>query len=193
VDRDPRGGDLASVLGGDARWRRRLLAASAARICVTTAGLGLLYALVPVPGTSGARALAGMLAGLAGFLVLVAWQIRAIVRADHPVLRAVEAVTVALAVLIAVFSFTYLSFSRADAGSFSEPLAHVDAVYFTVTVIGTVGFGDIVARSGAARMLVTVQMLVDIALVAGAARLVVVAARAGLRRQGRGGEPGAGG
>ena len=31
--------------------------------------------------------------------------------------------------------------------NFSEPLDHVGAVYFTVTVISTVGFGDIVART----------------------------------------------
>jgi len=189
VSENPQGSDLGAVLAGDARQRRRILAASALRICATTAGLLLLYVLVPIPGTSGAQALVGMIAGLVVFLVLVSWQIRTIVRADHPVLRAVEAIAVALPVLIAVFSFTYLSLSRADAASFSEQLERVDALYFTVTTISTVGFGDITARSDAARILVTVQMLVDIALLAGLARLVILATRTGLRRQSVSREP----
>jgi voltage-gated potassium channel len=178
-----------TVLPADTSQRRRMLVATTLRICATTAGLLLLYVLVPVPGTSGAQALLGMVAGLTVFLVLVGWQIRTIVRADHPVLRAVEAVAVALPVLIGAFSFTYLSLSRADATSFSEQLERVDALYFTVTMISTVGFGDIVASSDAARILVTVQMLVDIALLAGLARLVVLATRTGLHRQSLSREP----
>ena len=37
-----------------------------------------------------------------------------------------------------------------------------DALYFTVTVFSTVGFGDIVAVSQPARLVVTVQMLLDL-------------------------------
>jgi voltage-gated potassium channel len=47
----------------------------------------------------------------------------------------------------------------------------------------TVGFGDLAANSDAARALVTVQMLVDLALVGGLVRLVMLAARMGLHRQ----------
>jgi voltage-gated potassium channel len=37
-------------------------------------------------------------------------------------------------------------------------MTHTDALYFTVTVFATVGFGDITARTDTARLLVTVQI-----------------------------------
>ena len=44
-----------------------------------------------------------------------------------------------------------------SAGNFSEPLTRTDALYFTVTVFSTVGFGDITAKTEAARLVVTGQ------------------------------------
>jgi voltage-gated potassium channel len=163
--------------------RRRLLARSALRILGIALAMLLLYALVPVPGTSGAAALLGMLAGLLLFVVLVGWQLRAIVRAEHPVLRAVELVAFALPMLVVIFAFTFLTISRADPQSFSEPLSRVDAMYFTVSTVATVGFGDITPASAAARIVVTFQMLFDLALLAGLVRLLVLATQTGLRRQ----------
>jgi hypothetical protein len=153
------------------------------RILGVVLGMLLLYAFVPVPGTSGAMALFGMLAGLMLFVVLVAWQLRTIVRAEHPVLRAVEAVTFALPLLVVIFAFTFLTISDADPQSFSERLDRVDAFYFTVSTVSTVGIGDITPVSPGARIVVTFQMLFDLALLAGLVRLVVLATRSGLRRK----------
>jgi voltage-gated potassium channel len=164
------------------------MARSGLHIFVTTTGLFLLYAFVPVPGTSGAAAILEMIAGLAVAVVIVGWQVRTIVDSDHPVLRAVEVMAFALPLLIVLFAFTYLSVSRADHTSFTEQLDHIGAVYYTVSTISTVGFGDIAARSDAARILVTTQMLFDLALIAGLVRLVVLAVRTGLRQQGIGGD-----
>lgn len=143
----------------------------------------LLYAFVPIPGTSGAVAVLGMIAGLALFVVLVGWQLHTIMRAEHPVLRAVEAVAFALPLLIVVFAFTYLTISRSDPQSFSEHLSRVDAMYFTVSTVSTVGLGDITPTSAGARIIVTFQMLFDLALLAGLVRLVILATRTGLRRK----------
>jgi voltage-gated potassium channel len=176
--------DMGAVLPGDARERRRMIARSALRILATVLGLLVLYAFVPIPtGTSGAGAFIGLIIGLVVFIALVGWQIRTITRAEHPVLRAVEVVTLALPLLAVVFAFTYLSISRADSASFSEHLNRIDAMYYTVSTISTVGFGDIAAKSEAARILVTVQMLFDLALIAGLVRLVIVATRTGLQQQ----------
>jgi hypothetical protein len=175
--------DLGVALTGDPRARRRVIAQSALRILAMTVGLLVLYALVPVPGTSGAGAFVGMVIGLAVFLAIVAWQLNAIVRAEHPLLRAVEVVAMALPLLAVVFAFTYLSISRADPASFSEDLNRIDAMYYTVSTISTVGFGDIGAESDAARTLVTAQMLFDLALLAGLVRLVILATRTGIQRR----------
>jgi hypothetical protein len=154
-----------------------------------TVGLLLLYVFVPVPGRSGVGALLGLIGGLVVVLILVGWQIRGIVRAQHPVLRAVEVLAFALPLLVVVFAFTYLSLSRADSGSFSEHLSRVDALYYAVSTICTVGFGDISAETDGARILVTLQMLFDFALVAILVRLVILATRAGVHRHSVGGEP----
>jgi voltage-gated potassium channel len=175
--------DLGAVLPGDPRERRRIIIRSGIRILAMTGGLLVLYALVPIPGTSGIGALVGMAIGLIGFLGLIGVQIRTIVRAEHPVLRAFEVVAFAVPLLVAVFAFTYLSLSRQEAVSFTEHLDRVGALYYTVSTLSTVGFGDIAARSDAARILVTVQMLFDLALIGVLVRLVVLVTRAGLRRQ----------
>lgn len=179
---DARIGDVDANLP-DVRERRRLLARTLLRIFVATVVLLLLYALVPIPGTSGAAALIGLLVGLAVFLALIGWQIWAIARARNPVMRALEAVAVALPLLTVMFAFTYLSISRADPAAFSEHLDRVDAIYFTMSTLATVGFGDLTASTTAARILVTVQMAFDLALIAGLARFVVLATRTGLQRR----------
>ena len=176
--------DFGAILPGDSRERRRLIVRSALRILAATVGLLVLYALVPIPGTSGAGALVALIVGLIVVVGLVGWQIRAITGAANPVLRAVEAIALALPLLTVVFAFTYLSISRADPAAFSEHLNRVDAFYYTVSTISTVGFGDIAAESGAARILVTIQMAFDLALIAGLVRLVVLATRIGLQRRG---------
>lgn len=169
-----------------------MLVRSGLRISGVALGMLALYAVLPIPGTSGATALLGLIAGLLLFLVLVGWQLHTIVRDDHPVLRAVEAIAFALPLLIVVFAFTYLTISRADPQSFSEPLGRVDAMYFTVSTLSTVGLGDIAPTSSGARAVVTLQMLFDLALLAGLARLLILATRTGLRRkEGERGGPGA--
>jgi hypothetical protein len=99
------------------------------------------------------------------------------------VLRAVEGVAFALPMFIVIFAFTFLTISRADPESFSGPLGRVSALYFAVSTVATVGFGDITPTSPGARIVVTFQMLFDLALLAGLVRLVVLATQTGLRRQ----------
>jgi len=165
------------------RERRVLVGRSVLRIFVTSLAILALYIWTPVAGESGARAGLELVGGLIVFAALLVWQARSIVGAGHPELRAIEVMAVAIPILIIVFAFTYLSLSRADPASFSEPLDRVSAMYFTVTVLGTVGFGDIAAHSDAARILVSIQILLDLVLLVGIARTVVFAARVGVRRQ----------
>ena len=63
------------------------------------------------------------------------------------------------------------------ATTFTQDLDHVRALYFTVTVFSTVGFGDITPRTDPARLIVSVQMLLDLALIGAVVRLLFNAAR----------------
>ena len=68
-------------------------------------------------------------------------------------------------------------------GAFSEPLRRTDALYFTITVFATVGFGDIAPVTAGARVVTMVQMLGDLLVVGLVLHLMVGAVRAGLRRR----------
>jgi hypothetical protein len=168
----------------DRRQRRRLVARSALNIAYSTAILVVLYIVLPAVGhQSGVRVVIKLAVGILVFVGLLGWRVFRIVGDEHPELRAAEAFVFAFALLIMVFAYVYLSMSRSRPANFSQPLDHVSALYFTVTVIGTVGFGDIAAQSDAARLIVTLQILLDLAVIAGIARTVVFAARLGMRRR----------
>ena len=44
--------------------------------------------------------------------------------------------------LLLVFASVYVQIETSQPNSFSETLSRTDALYFTVTVFATVGFGD---------------------------------------------------
>jgi hypothetical protein len=58
-------------------------------------------------------------------------------------------------------------------------MTRTDALYFTVTVFATVGFGDITAKTEAARLVVTGQMIVDLVTIALVVKVIVDAAKRG--------------
>jgi len=55
-------------------------------------------------------------------------------------------------------------------------------MYFSTTVFTTVGFGDITAKSQAARVVVTMQMFLDLVILGLVARLIVNAVKMGKQR-----------
>ncbi len=63
------------------------------------------------------------------------------------------------------------------------PLTRTDALYFTVTVFSTVGFGDITAKSEVARLVVTSQIFVDLLILGLGVRILTGAITRGQRRQ----------
>ena len=71
---------------------------------------------------------------------------------------AVEALAAAIPLFLLAFAAAYLRMADADTGAFSEPLSRIDALYFTITVFSTVGFGDRIPRfirSGGGRAVAT--------------------------------------
>jgi voltage-gated potassium channel len=94
-----------------------------------------------------------------------------------PELRAIEALGIVISVFLVAFSSIYLAMSHEGARTFSRALDHVQALYFTITIFSTVGFGDITPRTDVARMVVAVQMLLDLVLIGAVVRLLFDAAR----------------
>ena len=163
---------------------RRRVALSAARSLATVVVLMVVYYRLPLQGTAGAGAVVLFVAGLVVLALLVAWQLRAIVLARHPVLRAVEAFSSAIPLFLLLFAAIYVLLEAARPGSFTEPLTHTDGLYFAVTVFATVGFGDIAPVSEPARILVTIQMIGDLLVLGLVVRSMLEAVRRGRSRQG---------
>lgn len=128
----------------------------------------------------------GVIVLVVGVLVLalvLTWQIRAIMGSPFPRLRAFEALTIGVPLLLIVFASAYYMVQNADADSFSAPLGKTDALYYTITVFSTVGFGDITAKSELARILVSIQMMFDLVVFGLVAKLIFGAVEIGLKKQ----------
>ena len=162
--------------------RRRLLATLVIRTSLSVTMLLLIYTVLPSERTTTTDALGRLVAALVFAALVIALQVHAIRSANHPILRAIEAAINALCAFIIVFALFYLGLSQSNPASFSEPLNHISAFYFTVTTLATVGFGDISARSDVARLAVTVQMLLDLAIIAIIVRVFSSVARASRTR-----------
>ena len=82
-----------------------------------------------------------------------------------------------------VLASTYFLMSRQTPGAFSEPLGRTDALYFTLTVFSTLGFGDIVALSQAARIVVMVQIVGDLVVFGAGVHVLTGAVSRGVQRR----------
>jgi voltage-gated potassium channel len=166
--------------------RRRLILRALIRPTLTVAALLILYYRMPL----GERLTGSTAVTLIGELFLVAalitWQVWQIRRAEFPRLRAIEALSLSLPLFILLFAAMYFSAAHTSPASFSEELTRTDALYFAVTVFASVGFGDITAVAQGTRILVMIQMVIDLLLVGIVARVIISAVQTGLRKH----EPG---
>jgi voltage-gated potassium channel len=117
------------------------------------------------------------------FAAVTAFELLGIVRSEQPRLRAIRALALALPLLVVVFASTYCTLSDQEPGAFTEPLSRTDGLYFTVTVLATVGFGDIAPVTETARVLVTIQMLVGLIAVGLIAKLALGAVQVAVARR----------
>jgi hypothetical protein len=124
-----------------------------------------------------------LIVGLLIFGVVLYFQIRSIIASSFPRIKAIGALGVGIPLLLVVFSAVYFLIENSVPGSFSEPLDKTDALYFTITVFATVGFGDIVAVSTLARVFVSLQMLLDLVVIGIIAKVVLGAVQIGLHRR----------
>jgi voltage-gated potassium channel len=167
----------------EARRRARRVVATLLRACLSTITLVAIYYLLPLDTTSVRSAVTMLLVGLLGLVGLVVFQVRSIIRATYPALRAVGALATSVPLFLLLFAATYFVMDTISGGNFSEPLTRTDALYFTVTVFATVGFGDITATTEATRALVTAQMVAGIVTVGIGARIIVDAVKHGREQQ----------
>jgi voltage-gated potassium channel len=143
-----------------------------------------LYYLLPMDRGFDAHTIVLLIVYLAVFAVILIWRVRALFRSRYPGLRAVETLALVVPLYLLLFATTYFLAERADVGYFSEPLTRSSALYFSVTVFSTVGFGDITAKTDPARLVVTAQMLLDVILLGFGVRVFVGAVNLARGRRG---------
>jgi voltage-gated potassium channel len=153
------------------------------RALLTSVALVALYYWLLMTEALDASRIALLVVGSLVLVVLIVWQVRAIVRSQYPGLRATEALAGVIPLFLLLFAAAYVLLANAQPQAFSEPLTKTTALYLTVTVLATVGFGDIAPRTDAARVVTMVQMLADLVLLALVVRVIFGAVRAG-RHQG---------
>lgn len=111
-------------------------------------------------------------------------QVRLVSHARFPTLRAVEALILVAGMFLALFSMIYVMISLNDPTAFTENLNPFTGYYFSLTVLATVGFGDITPVTTIARSVTMVQMTLDLAFIAVVIRVFTSTARRALRARG---------
>ena len=165
--------DVPPHVAGNLRAFSRGLGGIAIETAAICGAIVAVYGLLPFSGNWGA---AGLIVGGIAALVVIAVLIRRVRRdllAERPVPEAIAAVVVTATLTIITSSATYYAMASANPDSFRGLGTKIDATYFAVTVMSTVGFGDIAATTNAARISVMVQMMADVIVIGVVARLMI--------------------
>ncbi|WP_433158327.1 potassium channel family protein [Kribbella sp. CA-247076] len=161
------------------RWRRPI---------ISFAGLVVAYYAVPSGIASDAGFVLGMLSTTAAVAVLgwaIAGQVRRQLRGDEDV--ALPSLVILLELVVVVFAYGFYALEQSRPGQVVGLETRTDALYFTVTTMTTVGYGDVHADGQVARVMVLVQMAFNLVFVGA---LVSVVSGQVRRRATRRGSPG---
>ena len=135
-------------------------------------GVLVAYYAAPVGGLSDsvaaiALSVVGLLAGLAALVWVILREVRTLVRTslDDPAVQ-VDGLVLLVFVVVPLFALGYFALESADPDQFAELATKTDALYFTLSTLATVGFGDVHATGQLGRGLVIVQITFDLVFVA---------------------------
>ena len=175
--------DPSPPSSGAAMPARRVVMLGLARAGAITVALTTLYFVLDLSWIADMPVSVSLPVALAAFVALVTVQVRAVMGAAMPGLRAVEALAITLPVFLIIFAGSYHVASVGSPGAFNEPLSKLDALYFAVTTFTTTGFGDIAPRSDVMRATVTLQMLADLAVLGIGLRILLSAVQEARNRR----------
>jgi voltage-gated potassium channel len=139
-------------------------------LAVEVLALVAVYFLVPLEGSLALR-LAAYAAGLALVVLVIVRQLRRHLGSRDADIR-VDSLALAIVFAILLFALTYYAVDTAESGEFSGLTTRIDALYYSLTVATTTGFGDVSAQGQLARFLVSLQLVFNIVILATAAPLL---------------------
>jgi hypothetical protein len=177
---------------GDARARIEPPALRARRAVFGLAGVLVIYYAVPVGELPTGSGVLFSVLGLLGGVVLLAWAIvRQLQRLVHSrpgdASVRIDSLVFLIIIVVPMFAAGYYALERGDGSQFESLTTKTDSLYFTLSTLATVGFGDVHATGQLARALVTLQITFDLIFVAALASVVTgyVRERAASRRSAR--------
>lgn len=126
----------------------------------------------------------GALLGVIVVLSILPWtyrRVKEILISDRPFLDGAIVVGLIIAMLVLSFSMTFYAIAHHNPGAFQGLDTKIDSLYFVVTTLGTVGYGDIHPVGQWARAVVTMQILFNFAMIGLVIRVVASAAQHRMR------------
>jgi hypothetical protein len=104
-------------------------------------------------------------------------QINRIETSGRPATSWIEALIVIGALFLAIFAHVYRILGQNGPTAFTEPMDVLNSYYFSLTVLSTIGFGDISPVTPVAKIFTMLQMVCDLALIGLVVRVLASAAR----------------
>lgn len=176
-DADPAGPEGAPPSGRPAGSER------IGRTALALVGVIVAYYAVPVDELPSSWDIVVVTLGLVLGLGLLVWVgVRQVRMLSHhqtgdPSVR-LDGLALVVIVVVPLFALGFYAIERADASQFADLETKTDSLYFTVSALATVGFGDVHASGQLARGLVTVQILFNLVVVAALASVLTGQIRA---------------
>jgi len=111
------------------------------------------------------------------FFFYLRWQIKSIHSSWLPEARWIESLVVMSVLFIAIFARAYRILDTGSGKSFTEVMDTLNSYYYAMTVLSTVGFGDIAPVIPGAKIITMVQMVANFVLLGLLVRVLASAAR----------------
>ncbi len=174
---DPAPGGKRDMDPDASRAQRAAIGRSVARTVLVLFGVTAVFLLLPVQAfnlSDTIRIVAVFLIGLAGIAFLIVWQVMAYRDAKISGRARLQGLIVALYVAVLFFALSYYLMALSGPEQIAGLKTRMDALYFSLTIMSTVGFGDVHAESQASRAIVSLHLAFNLLFVS----LAVAAARA---------------
>jgi len=165
--------------------RRRTIVFAVVRSLVVVTLIVAAYFTLPFTRPRGVGPIAGIVIGLIVLATVLVLQIRATMRSPYPGMRAFEALASSGPLFLILFASTHYLIEHHATHSYSQTMTRLDALYYTLTVFTTVGFGDIAPVSELARTVTILQMIGDLLLIFVIVRVLFGAVKVGIERRSR--------
>ena len=141
-----------------------------------------IYYAVPVGALPSGIGIVISVAALLGGVTLLGWltvrQVQRLARRTADEAVRLDSLVFLVVVVVPMFALGFFALNDADPDQFVSLDTKTDALYFALSTLATVGFGDVHAEGQLARGLVTLQIAFNLVIVATAASLLTAQIRA---------------